>query len=73
MGYAGVVVIIVMHGTEMLREGRRKIRRALSAPSPRALLAALRRHETKTASDRQSLISRSQFYADDVPEEQVVI
>lgn len=42
----------------MIREGKRRLRRAISAPSRQAILSALRRHE----SDRQSLIGRSQFY-----------
>ena len=43
----------------MRREGGRRLRRALSAPTPRAILSALRRHSERAGSlqtDRKSLL-----------------
>lgn len=60
----GCFSCLLSYTHDMMREGKKRLRRALSAPSPRAILSALRNHNEK-AVDRQSLLCRSRFYLDD--------
>ena len=49
----------------MIRDGKRRIRRALSAPSSRAMLSLLKNGDSH-AKDRQSLVGSSTFYDDEI-------
>lgn len=54
------LALSVYSDIEMLREGSKKIRRALSAPSPRALLSVFKGQGSRE--DKHLLIGRSRFY-----------
>lgn len=51
----------------MRREGARRVRRALSAPSPRAIVSAMRRYSERSRlpSDRRSLLLNVDFCEDE--------